>query len=180
LYHSHECHASTIVVPKFSLMAVCKRTIPKVDADSIVEEFKRLNAPSVRSQSPDRNVRKVLLELEQLADKFDAIKEQLQREANDEPTTAISMSLGDLVHILGEDMERKELDLVDRLRRVRDMRQQLLGPETFPCTKCPDIQEHVSSLWVPIAHSKPKHSKNCDLYHKSTIFACTDLKFSKY
>jgi hypothetical protein len=114
-------------------MAVCKRSIQKIDPDLLITEHKRLSTPSGRSQSPDRSVRKILMELDQLAEKIDPL-----REAGN-----VSGNCADLIYILSDDMERKDLELSDRLRQLKSIREALIDPAAFPCTLSPDIKEHV-------------------------------------
>lgn len=47
--------------------------------------------------------------------------------------------------MLGADLERREVDLIDRLRGVKELRDQLvINPiELYPCAGCPQIGEHV-------------------------------------
>ena len=108
---------------------VCKRTIPKIDADAIIREYTRLKS---RPQSPDRQVQKIFNELNQLAEKF-AIRKEDGNQAS-----------ADLFYILGDDTDRKEMDIVNQLRLIKPLREQLVSPNAFPCRQCPQIQEHVS------------------------------------
>lgn len=114
----------------FSLLVVCKRTIPKIDVNVVINEHKRLKNPSSRSQSPDRQVQKIFNELNQIADKFAIRKDE-------------GNQTSDSIYILGEDIARKEVDIVDQLRIVGQLREQLISPNAYPCTHCPLIQEHV-------------------------------------
>uniref|UniRef100_A0A915P348 ATP-dependent RNA helicase Ski2/MTR4 C-terminal domain-containing protein n=1 Tax=Meloidogyne floridensis TaxID=298350 RepID=A0A915P348_9BILA len=52
------------------LLAVCKRTIPKLDVEAINQEYQRSKQPSNRSNSPDRNIKKIIFELNQLSEKI--------------------------------------------------------------------------------------------------------------
>uniref|UniRef100_A0A1I8BR64 Helicase SKI2W n=1 Tax=Meloidogyne hapla TaxID=6305 RepID=A0A1I8BR64_MELHA len=117
------------------LLCVCKRTIPKIDYEAISQEYLRSLQPSKRSNSPDRNVRKIIQELNQLSEKIvKNLEKEEENKNNDE-----------FVHILGMDLDKKELSLVERLRVVLYQRNELSNANVFPCIKCPDIiEEHMN------------------------------------
>uniref|UniRef100_A0A183BTF5 Fmp27_GFWDK domain-containing protein n=1 Tax=Globodera pallida TaxID=36090 RepID=A0A183BTF5_GLOPA len=113
------------------LTMVCRRSIPKLDVEAVMEEHRRISGP-YRTQSPDRAVRRLLVELETISDRF----QQQQRD------------LSELVYVLGQDIDRRDAELIDRLREVRELRAQLvMDPVTlFPCLKCHQIGQHLRLL----------------------------------
>ncbi|KAF7633497.1 hypothetical protein Mgra_00007080 [Meloidogyne graminicola] len=44
------------------------------------------------------------------------------------------------------DLDRKEANLIEKLREIKNERIQLCTPNVFPCIKCPDILEHVKLI----------------------------------
>lgn len=60
--------------------------------------------------------------------------------------------LSELVYVLGQDLERREVDLLDRLRTVKELRARLVDPEasetSFPCAACPQIGQHVRDIFI--------------------------------
>lgn len=60
-------------------MAVCRRTVGKIDVEAVMEEHRRIQGP-YRAQSPDRAVRKLLNELDTLTDRFIPIQRQKRGE----------------------------------------------------------------------------------------------------
>ncbi|KAL3094923.1 hypothetical protein niasHT_024837 [Heterodera trifolii] len=116
-----------------SLTAVCRRSIAKLSVDTVLEEHRRISGP-YRAQSPDRAVRRLLIELETLSDRFEQQQQHLKKR-----------DMSELVYVLGQDTDRRDVDMVDRLREVRELRAQLVvEPEAlFPCLKCPQIGQHL-------------------------------------
>lgn len=140
------------------LMAVCKRTISKIDLGTVEAEHKKLSGPqNKRNQSQDRLIRKIMNELEQLGEKFVEQRQKVSHNGagNDQENgdidieTAINnepeSSSSDLFYILGVDfMDRRELALLEQLRMLRQQRHELIHAQAlYPCIRCIDLQEHM-------------------------------------
>uniref|UniRef100_A0A914LAQ4 Helicase C-terminal domain-containing protein n=2 Tax=Meloidogyne incognita group TaxID=654580 RepID=A0A914LAQ4_MELIC len=123
------------------LLAVCKRTIPKLDAEAINQEYQRSKQPSNRSNSPDRNIKKIIFELNQLSEKILKNRQELEKE---EEGNKNNNKIDEFVHILGMDLDKKEISLVESLRVVLYQRRELVNANVYPCIKCPDIIEHMN------------------------------------
>jgi hypothetical protein len=48
------------------------------------------------------------------------------------------------IHILGLDLDKKEITLVDKLKEILQERILLNNSNVFTCLNCPNILEHVS------------------------------------
>uniref|UniRef100_A0A915M846 Helicase ATP-binding domain-containing protein n=1 Tax=Meloidogyne javanica TaxID=6303 RepID=A0A915M846_MELJA len=100
------------------LLAVCKRTIPKLDAEAINQEYQRSKQPSNRSNSPDRNIKKIIFELNQLSEKIVKNRQEVEKEEGGKNNNKID----EFIHILGMDLDKKEISLVEIINR-RQMEQ---------------------------------------------------------
>ena len=104
-------------------------------AQTIIDEHHRLRAHPNSQMSPDveRQTRAIFMEMDKLVEKFKA-----------------QNNAAELLYILGDDTDKKEMELVFKLREMKEKRQMLLDPERFPCRQCPNIKEHVKYYYFKL------------------------------